>query len=424
MSSVRRFAAFLLVLTTAPTTAQGQAVFVDDFEGYWNLSPTSYENKHNAGIDNPRLPYLSDVVSVVMEPQETYFWPRAVAFADFFQDDTWSAMAFSAFWRDRFPGYNPNRMPDSESKLYFLHRLPDGRWEDRTVSLLEEGQSRFTCLQPNFLQVADFNNDGRPDVFLTCTGVDFETANTTADGLSDQFVVLSQSDGRYVINRLDMPKIYSHGAAVADIDGDGNQDILTVAPDVPTSFAMPIMLWGRGDGTFRLDATRFPAEMKSMPIYTIVAIPVEGQIKVVVSGDAPSAVSPPDPVWKYGTKVFRYVDGRFQLELDLTPFLPQVAGTDVTFGLGLDAVYVDGYYYLWHVSSADLAYQAVTKVHASSGQTTLLWQRPTDFNNWESGSMKLMSSGNVVSQMAGCGNGTHVPGSYNYYACTWSFSTH
>lgn len=421
MFPIRRSAVLLLLLAlaNAPSLALDQAVFTDGFEAT-RLWPTSYENKHNAGIDNPRLPFLHDIASITLEPEEMYFWSRAVAFADFFQDGTWSAIAFSAFWRDGFPGYNPNHMPDSPSRLYFLHRLPDGRWEDRTVSLLKDGQSRFTCVQPNFLQVADFNKDRRPDVFLTCTGVDFLTADPETDGLSDQFVVLSQANGRYVINRLDMPKIYSHGAAVADIDGDGNQDILTVAPGVPTAFASPIMLWGRGDGTFLLDATRFPAEMKSMPIFTIFAIPIDGQIKVVVSGNAPGAVSPPDPVWRYGTKVFRYIDGRFQLELDLTPGLPLVAGTDLTFGLALDVVYDAGYYYLWHVDEYYQNY-AIAKTHATTGQTTLLWQRPADPNNWESGSMKLMSSGDVLSQMAGCGTGTDVPGAYNYYACTWNF---
>lgn len=385
------------------------------------LWPTSYENKHNAGIDNPRLPTLHEVASIALEPQEMYFWSRAVAFADFFQDGTWGAIAFSAFYRDRFPGFNPNKQPDSPSKLYFLHRLPDGRWEDRTVSLLKEGQSRFTCMQPNFLQVADFNKDGSPDVFLTCTGVDFVT-DKAADGLSDQFVVLSQPDGRYVINRLDIPKIYSHGATVADINGDGHQDILTVAPAAGSEgIGLPVILWGRGDGTFQLDTTRFPAEMQNKPIFSIFAIPVDGKLKVVVSGNAPGAVSPPQPEWGYGTKVFRYVDGRFQLELDLTPTLPKVADTDLTFGLALDVVYDAGYYYLWHV---DELYRnnAIAKTHASTGQTTVIWQRPVDTNNFESGSMKLMTSGNVLSQMAGCGKGTEVPGSYNHYACTWSFS--
>jgi hypothetical protein len=418
MVPVRGFAV-LLALATAPCPALGQAILVDGFEGS-PLWATSYENKHNAGIDNPRLPYLSDVASTTLEPAETYFWARAVAFADFFQDDTWGAIAFSAFWRDTFPAFNSRHQPDSPSKLYFLHRLADGRWEDRTVSLLADGQSRFTCMQPNFLQVADFNHDRAPDVFLTCTGVDFVT-DSAIDGLTDQFVVLSQPGGRYVINRLDMPKIYSHGAAVADIDGDGSQDILTVAPAAKAyGFGIPLVLWGRGDGTFQVDATRFPEEMQNQPIFGIWAIPIDGQIKVVVSGDAPGAVAPPDPVWKYGTKVFRYVDGRFQLELDLTPGLPYVADTNLTYGQALDVVYEAGYYYIWYVDNYQ--HQAMAKTHATTGQTSLLWQQPIDFNNWESGSMKLMPSGDLLSQMAGCGTGTEVPGSYNYYACTWRTS--
>ena len=416
MNPIRELA-LILALATVPAPVVGQAILADGFEG-WPLWATSYENKHNAGIDNPRLPFLHDVASTTLEPDEFYFWPRAVAFADFFQDGTWAAMAFSVFWRDRFPAFNPQHMADSPSKLYFLRRLADGRWEDRTASLLADGQSRFTCVQPNFLQVADFNRDRAPDVFLTCTGVDFVT-DSEADGLSDQFVVLSQPDGRYVVNRLDMPKIYSHGAAVADIDGDGKQDVLTVAPAAGSlGFGRPLVLWGLGDGTFQLDATRFPAEMQNQPIFGITAIPIDGQIKVVVSGNAPGAVAPPDPVWHYGTKVFRYVDGQFQLELDLTPGLPYVADTTLTYGLALDVVYDSGYYYLLHVDEY-YQNQALTKAHATTGQTTVLWQRPIDPNNWESGSMKLMPSGEVLSQMAGCGTGTEVPGTYNHDACTW-----
>lgn len=381
---------------------------------------TSYENRHNIAIDNPRLPYLHDIVATQLEAAEGAFWARPVAFADFFQEGTVSAMAFSTFWRDVFPGFNANRVPDSPSKLYFLYRLSDGRWEDRTASLLRSDQSRFTCTTPNVLQVADFNSDGRPDVFLSCTGVDFLTANSEIDSQSDQFVVLSQPDGRYVINRLPIPKIYSHGATVADIDGDGNQDVLTVAPGA-SSFGKPIVLWGLGDGTFRLDATRFPQEMNNQPIFGITAIPIDGRLRVLVSGNAPGAVSPPDYIYKYGTKVFSFVNGRFELDLDLTPGLPRVSGTTLTFGLALDVIYNAGYYYFWRV---DELYQnnAVMKTDANTGATTVIWQRPVDTNNFESGAMKLMPTGVVLSQMAGCGRGTNVPGTYNFYACSWSFS--
>ncbi len=183
---------------------------------------------------------------------------------------------------------------------------------------------------------------------------------------------------------------------------------------------IPLVLWGRGDGTFQLDTTRFPAEMQDMPIWTITAIPVDGQIKVVVSGSAPGE-APTHPEWRYGTKVFTYVDGRFQLELDLTPGLPYVPDTTLTFGLALDVVYDAGYYYLWLVGLDYLKY-AVAKMHATTAQASVIKQWSADMNNWESGSMKLMPTGDVLSQMAGCGNGTDVPGGYNYWACTWSFS--
>ena len=74
--------------------------------------------------------------------------------------------------------------------------------------------------------VADFNRDGRPDLFIADTGAD----TVEAPGAQSRLFIQS-ADGRLVdesATRLPQRRSYTHDAAVADVDRDGDLDIYMV----------------------------------------------------------------------------------------------------------------------------------------------------------------------------------------------------
>ena len=73
------------------------------------------------------------------------------------------------------------------------------------------------CIHPRKAIVADFNGDGRPDIFVACHGYDA----TPFPGEANK-VVLSQPNGTYVTSNASADVGFHHGAAAADLNGDGN----------------------------------------------------------------------------------------------------------------------------------------------------------------------------------------------------------
>jgi hypothetical protein len=104
-----------------------------------------------------------------------------------------------------------------------------------------ETRGRFAAqVFPNSIAVGDFNHDGKLDLAVTST--DSKTGFSTVVQ-----VVLGNGDGTFKA-----PVNYTVGeapgsVAVADVNGDGNLDIVTASP---MTNSVSVLL-GNGDGTFR-----------------------------------------------------------------------------------------------------------------------------------------------------------------------------
>src|SRR5262245_44563133 len=98
---------------------------------------------------------------------------------------------------------------------------------------------------PRTVTVADFNNDGKPDLLVSNTG----ESSTPQSGLS---VLLGNGDGSF--QPAVTTNVLGQGAALSVAVGDFNRDGLTdVAVTVPGSPANPAVevLLGKGDGSFQ-----------------------------------------------------------------------------------------------------------------------------------------------------------------------------
>ena len=103
--------------------------------------------------------------------------------------------------------------------------------------------------------LADFNADGRKDLFLAETGADTEPV----PGAQSRILIQS-ADGRLVdetASRLPAHDFYTHGLAVADIDGDGDLDVYMGN----FSRFTPVIYLNDGTGHFSEATGRLPADV-------------------------------------------------------------------------------------------------------------------------------------------------------------------
>jgi hypothetical protein len=96
----------------------------------------------------------------------------------------------------------------------------DGTFADETSSIFEGDVPR--TLEPRRLIVADFNGDGRPDVFIADEGQDVPPWLGYQNTL-----ILSAPGGKLVDATANLPQRwdFSHAAAAADVNGDGAIDL-------------------------------------------------------------------------------------------------------------------------------------------------------------------------------------------------------
>lgn len=367
------------------------------------VAATSYENKNNIPFDATQLPTVRALGIPPALPGEQDSNERSVAFADFFQEGRFSAFVqvnrAMNLWGLSF-------LSDSPGTAYFLAQDESGQWQDRTAELLPHAEDRSVCVSASYSSVADFNNDGKPDVFVSCNGIDYDLGITDPEQqrqvyLSNQMLFASQPDGTY--RRIVVPHfIYGHKAAAADIDGDGNIDILTTNQGIGTDEAdrKPFVLLGNGDGTFVRDDTIVPANIFDLTgqmfgLYQVWLVPVESRIDAVFASSGRTIRLPGNG------------KGGFDTAGVVTFASAQSAAYGKDYEMPLDAVYDSArerFYFLSTASHSTGTEWAVLS-YGLSGQLAGIsqpWDNITATLQPYSGQFKPTADGYLVAYTGGC----------------------
>lgn len=333
--------------------------------------PSSYENAKKIVLEQPSLPW-----PVTLGITPGFFFVDGFAFADFFGEGGYAAVVERA-------GYltaDLSTPPNGPSTIFFLRKNDQGNWIDATSALLSNttgcvGGSRKTL-------IADFNGDKRPDAFLVCFGYDAPPFPG-----EQQRILLSQPDGSYRNVRLPFSAV-AHGGTAADLNGDGAIDVILTSTNSPGS--RPFVLLNNGDGSFRRDDTRIPAEMNERPIYSLELIDVRNTGKPdLFVGAVPVGSGDPayDPYTYPNAWLQNDGSGNFSraTRIDLPNSVIADSPQGRTYSLALDFVYANGHLYMSQVvdgytrmvvrkiSLADLSSSLVYSTGAFADESWFSW---------------------------------------------------
>lgn len=141
------------------------------------------------------------------------------------------------------PGKQPCRI---------LRTHANGSLTDVTRELLA-GDTLPVMEHSREMAVADFNLDGRPDIFVAGHGYDVAPFGGETNSL-----LVSSADGTYRNAATALPQVpdFTHSTCSGDVNGDGFPDVY--AGNVGGSPVGPYFLLGNGDGTFRQSFAGLP----------------------------------------------------------------------------------------------------------------------------------------------------------------------
>ena len=169
------------------------------------------------------------------------------------------------------------------------------------------------CIHPRKAIVSDFNGDTKPDVFVACHGYDAPPFPGERNK-----IVLSQPGGGYVSQDASPDVGFFHGAASADLNGDGRPDVVVV--DVRDA-ARAFVLLNQGNGTFARETPNRLPSLGSGNYFTVELLDVDGDGSVDLALGGHEWEGAPTRIWlNPGTSNFSGV---------LPSTIPAVAGEGV-----------------------------------------------------------------------------------------------
>ena len=225
------------IAALAPAAPQAALAGDTDSSGLYLSSYMNQKGLWTAGAPTG-LPALSDV---------------GVAFGRF--DDSGHFGMFSSHRT-----YTPSANSDTQATAAEATpaRYTFWRWDDTTASYvadvmrLQPELSAQPCSDVRKFVVADFNGDGRSDVFVTCVG----WSHAPYPGDTNRLVI-SQPDGRYDVQDVGGQTRPYVSASAADLNGDGKVDVLTLTDSATEPLQV---LLNDGNGHFTKETTtRMPA---------------------------------------------------------------------------------------------------------------------------------------------------------------------
>jgi len=369
-----------------------------DAGGANNIFPTpltvllsSYANKNDSRLSNVQIKSIRNQPNITtFEATEVDSNAISLTFGDFYQDGQLSAFVVVKRTVDGTALGAP-----IGGKVYFL-RWKNAQWVDETSTILA---NRTACINNQYAITADFNNDGKPDVFLSCG------SNATEE---EQLVFLSGQSGAYTRTTTGM-LLKGSKAAALDIDADGNMDVIVANKLGTTNPASPHFWRGNGKGAFTKDTSLItsgaPCDPLPSDIDQVFIVPtVLGRNDLVLSGTAVLGGTP--QVWLRKQTTSPYYT---TCNNNYSNF-PAIAlnGTSATM---TDMVYTNGTFYAnmmaTNASSMKVAKYAIANngITLSNADTFATNALPADGSGLPP-LFKLDSNNNFVVYDAGCANTT------------------